>query len=204
MSSPSPSPERLQEVELRALLLEGQQQTITAIMLGEFALLSQSSETIRDTYFCPNSATSMDDIPMSSVGDFGLRIRQTSFNGVEGESSINAKVITQDDDHGAWDEHETTIGDPKEMAGLLEIMGFKPFFVYEKNRLSYQFYELTMAFDEIPGYGVVLELEKMIRREDAEKAKKNLGAIMNFVGVSPDQIIEKTATYELMVRNARF
>lgn len=83
-----------------------------------------------------------------------LRIRRTESGAVftfkkrvEGEFEAKTQI-----------EHESEIGDPEEIAEILDQLGYKKRLIYEKRRETWKFRDVEIVFDELP-FGLFMEIE---------------------------------------------
>jgi adenylate cyclase class 2 len=83
-----------------------------------------------------------------------LRIRRTNGNAVftfkkrvEGEHEAKTQI-----------EHESEVGNPDEIAEILDQLGFKKRLIYEKRRETWKFRGVEIVFDELP-FGSFMEFE---------------------------------------------
>jgi len=117
---------RVQEVEKRALLNGSEYEAVK----NKLITLGASNEgvvNINDTYFCRKDTKSFSEIEMKEVGSFSLRLREQSAADKPKETMMNVKVITRQNDHNSWEEHEILVGSMDEATAILKAIGFKPF-----------------------------------------------------------------------------
>ncbi len=91
--------------------------------------------------------------PLGAVGCL-LRIRQTPRGGL---LTFKGKVV-QHESYKVRPEHETWCDDADAARQILDAIGLRPFFKYEKYREEYRAGEAMLCLDELP-FGNFLELE---------------------------------------------
>lgn len=66
-----------------------------------------------------------------------------------------------------------------------------------RKRLSYTWDEISVSLDDTKGYGLILELEKMVSMKAAEKTKSYLKRKMKELGIkiTPREVFEKKFNY---------
>ncbi len=96
------------------------------------------------------------DFPGRALGAVGcmLRIRQTPRGGL---LTFKGKVV-QHESYKVRPEHETWCDDASEARQIVEAIGLRPFFKYEKYREEYRAGEAMLCLDEL-SFGTFLELE---------------------------------------------
>lgn len=192
------------EVEIRAKLDAKQVETCLATLKIQHAQ-QQSTEKLIDVYFCKNDVTDFSQIAMNETGSFSLRLRQREKDEKK-DTELNIKVITTYGDHNAWEEHETTVSSLEETYTILQRLGYKAFFKLKKIRTSYYLADLNMTvnLEDIEEFGYALEVEIITSEQASEKAKQNIKTYLTSLGVTPDQIIQKTITNMMMQTMSRF
>lgn len=83
-----------------------------------------------------------------------LRIRRTNGKSlftfkkrIEGQHEAKTQI-----------EHESEVGNPDEIAEILDQLGFKKKLIYEKRRETWKFRDVEIVFDELP-FGLFMEIE---------------------------------------------
>lgn len=191
-----------QEVELRATIPMSHKQTLLK-QLADYKPDVKKVVKLVDVYYAPITAESMEDIPMNEVGSFSLRIRATMRDDKTITATLNIKRVTSFGDHNAWDESESSIGDPAQVSKILRGLGYYPFCRLVKTRTSYGITELcTVELDEIERYGLVVEVEHIVPAHMAEEAKNKNQEIFRTLGIREEHMVPRTATEEYMKRFA--
>lgn len=189
------------EVEIRVILKGAEYSRVKNILDSSAGKGLVSS--IKDLYFCPVSVKSFKEIEMDSVGSYSLRLRTEQ---VENNTSndINVKVITSFGDHNAWDEHETNISSIAEMEVILQAIGFKIFFVLDKQRTVYKYKEISVCLEKIKGFGVAIELEIITSTHNRKEAKEKLIDLLAVLKIDKKQIVKKSVTNLIMKTQSKF
>ena len=163
----------------------------------------QTSQELKDVYFCRKEVQSFDELAMADIGSYSLRLRTYSQDGVT-HSELNTKEITQYDDHHAWEEHETTVTSFEETKAILKTIGFKDFFTIEKTRHTFTEGDTTINVEDIKGFKPVIEVEIMTTKEGSERAKEKIITLFKSLGIPPTQIVPKSITHILMRERVSF
>ena len=192
--------ERIQEVELRALL-----PTLRPIKekLSTLGAQFKGTRKIHDVYFCPKEATSFADVEMNEVGSYSLRLRQEE-DGNDRRSFLNGKTITTKGDHYAWEEHDVTVGDFTEARRLLEATKFKAFCEIVKTRDEFALSDVSVNLENIENFGGVIEVEKMVARGQEPAAKRELMEVLSSLGIDESCLVKKSVTNIIMHQRAAF
>lgn len=192
--------ERIQEVELRALLQNLQPIKKKLLALGAEV---RGVSRIHDVYFCPREATSFADVEMDEVGSYSLRLRlEENENGQR--SFLNSKTITTRGDHHAWEEHNVGIGDFVEAKRLLEATAFKTFCEIVKTREEFALGEVLINLENIKDFGGAIEVEKMVATGQETQAKAELEKVISSLGIGKFHLVEKSVTNIIMHQRASF
>lgn len=103
--------------------------------------------------------------------DEALRVRITT-----GQSGckLTYKGPKLDEQTKSRGEIEVGVDDTDGITQLLEALGFEPVARVSKEREVYQLEGITITVDEVEGLGPYVELEKMVPKEEAEDARKEL------------------------------
>lgn len=190
------------EVETRAAISPDFLETVIE-NLKRLGAEQISAEKIEDAHYCPQNVGSFDEIAMNEVGSYGLRVRRvTKSSGVE--SNINAKVLTRPNDHSSWMEVESDVQSWESICQILEIIGFKCFFSVLKERQTYQFGNYTIVLDEIPNFGIVIEVEQLVDDTNVEQAKEDTRNLLYKLGISKNNILTTSVPRILMQKFAKF
>lgn len=186
------------EVELRALV-EGDQNIIS--QLDSIGAKFNKENKIHDVYFCRKDQNTIEDVEMSDIGSYSLRLRMfTESNKIV--TSINTKSIIKKDDHNAWEEHETVVDDFDEMANILLATEFKPFFELKKTRKEYSWEDINILVEEIEEFGTGIEIEIMTTSGNEENAKSRLKKMLADIGIGEEEIVPKSITNIIMKQRA--
>ena len=190
------------EVEKRAILKPADYKMVLE-NLKERKITPGNQIQIHDVYFCPIKVSSFAEIEMDALGSYSLRLRET-IKDKESDVEMNVKVITNHGDHSAWDEHEVKIDSLENGRRILMAIGFKPYFEVKKKRVSYKIREFTVELEDIAGFGATIEVEMLTTSDKSEKAKEQIVALMQQLGISKDMLVEKSITNILMKKLAKF
>ncbi len=194
---------RIQEVEKRALLNNSEYEAVKdkLIALGAF---DEGVVNINDIYFCKNDAKSFSEIEMKEVGSFSLRLREQSEEGKPKETMMNVKVITKQNDHNSWEEHEILVGSVDEANAILKAIGFKPFCTIKKKRLTYRLEGVSIALENIEDFGPGIEVEIMTTKDKEDLAKSKIDEVFSKIEIESSKIVEKSITNIIMHEKAKF
>lgn len=83
-----------------------------------------------------------------------LRVRETDAGGVLTFKGVRRQV----DGVKAREEIETGVAEPARLTQILQALGFRPLFRYEKYRTTYRWLDVELVIDETP-IGTFLEIE---------------------------------------------
>lgn len=191
-----------QEVEKRIILTPEQRDRVIAEITAMGAL-HVKDQTIVDDYFCDKKCKSFAETAMKDVGSYGLRIREKTEDG-QTESQLNIKVITEEDNHRSWEEHETEVGDAEEMANILDALGFKSFYSFKKERAVYKLDDLEILIEDIEDFGPIIEIEGKTRFEDSAQMEDKIVKFLEKLKLDPSDIVPKSVTYILMEKGSKF
>jgi predicted adenylyl cyclase CyaB len=198
MSTNGPGQELL-EVEIRAILPEDSD-LLSRLDQAGFATLGVS--VYRDEYYCPRTATSLDDVAMDAVGSFSLRLRSSPDTPTIG--TLNTKVIVNEGDHSGWLEYETQVVNLAATRNILEAIGFKVFFQLAKTRTSFTRDDVSLHFEEIEAFGIGVELETFSSIGEQQQAKANLVRVLKELGIPEEAVVNKSLTFLVMQARAHF
>lgn len=190
------------EVEVRCLLSPQQYDAIqSGLQKGDAEFLGD--EYISDLYFCHGSAKSFQEIEMDEVGSYSLRLRNSIKDG-KSKVDLNMKIITEQGDHNAWEEHEISVSSFDEAKQILNVLGFKPYFQLEKHRTNFALNNMTVILEDIADFGRVMEVEMLTEQKMAQNAKDTIRNFMRESGITDDQIVPKSVTNMLMRERSSF
>ena len=192
----------IQEVEKRALLSPQQREKIIEELI-QIGAKQENIVQLQDTYFCPNSVMSFSEISMDQIGAYSLRLRKLSFKEDE-EVELNVKVITEEADHQEWEEHEVKVTSFQEMQAILNIIGYKRFISIEKVRHIFKWKELSIVVEDILDFGHALEVEVLTTKEFTTQAKEKIDNFLADLGITREQIVPKSITFNIMQERAFF
>ncbi|OJT94792.1 putative adenylyl cyclase CyaB [Candidatus Micrarchaeum sp.] len=194
---------RVQEVEKRALLNGSEYEAVK----NKLITLGASNEgvvNINDTYFCRKDTKSFSEIEMKEVGSFSLRLREQSAADKPKETMMNVKVITRQNDHNSWEEHEILVGSMDEATAILKAIGFKPFCTIKKKRLAYTLEGVSISLENIEDFGLGIEAEIMATKDKEDSAKAKIDEVLSEIGIGSSKVVEKSITNIIMREKAKF
>ena len=194
---------RVQEVEKRALLNSSEYEVVK----NKLITLGASNEgvvNINDTYFCRKDTKSFSEIEMKEVGSFSLRLREQSEADKPKETMMNVKVITRQNDHNSWEEHEILVGSMDEATAILKAIGFKPFCTIKKKRLAYTLEGVSISLENIEDFGLGIEAEIMTTKDKEDSAKAKIDEVLSEIGIGSSKVVEKSITNIIMREKAKF
>ena len=194
---------RIQEVEKRALL-NGSEYEAVKNKLIELGASDEGVVNINDTYFCRKDTKSFSEIEMKDVGSFSLRLREQSEVNKPKEAMMNVKVITKQNDHNSWEEHESSVGSMNEAMAILKAVGFKPFCTIKKKRLAYTLEGVGIALENIEDFGLGIEAEIMTTKDKEDSAKAKIDEVLSEIGIDSSKVVEKSITNIIMREKAKF
>lgn len=201
--TPTATENNLNEVEERAILDLGQDVTIQRCVV-ERRGKSLNQELIDDVYFCPDDIDSYQELERRGLDRQIIRLRRvktTIPTGTQGVETIFTTKMRVGENWGNWVEaNYPREGDYSDIAtkNLRERYRLKPFFTLSKTRTSWQLGDVTLLFDNIPGFGVVLEGEIHTSRDNVSTAERQLQQTFRVLGVRPNQKPETSVTNQLM------
>jgi adenylate cyclase class 2 len=129
-----------------------------------------------------------------------LRIRtETKGDSIKQIFTLKKSVTSQLDSI----EHETEIINEKELAKIIEHIGFTPYSDSTKTRAKAQISDdVEICVDTVEGLGDFIEIEKLTNEDaDLDHITQELWAILTRFGVSPDQQV--TDGYDVMLRKSQ-
>ncbi len=99
-------------------------------------------------------------------------------------------------------EHETPITHPKEMHGMLVLMGYQPFIEVKKKRQKAKVDDIELCLDEVEGLGWFIEAERLLEDGgEAEKVQEELFIFLEEFGISKED--QETNGYDTLMRIKR-
>lgn len=194
--------ENFQEVEKR-IILSAEQKDRVIKDLKDMGAKFIKDQIIEDDYFCNKKYKSFAETAMKEVGSYGLRIRKKQ-EGSQTKYELNIKVITQEDDHHSWEEHEVSINSGDEMTNILKALNQKSFFRYKKERHIYRLKGLEVLIEDIENFGPIIEIEAKTTIENSEKMQKKIINLLEDLKLNPSDVVPKSVTYILMEKGSKF
>lgn len=191
-----------QEVEKRIILTKEQRDRIFDDLKsigGEYL----KTQKIEDSYFCDKNCKSFAETAMKNVGSYGLRIRKKIDDDIA-SFQLNIKVITEDDNHHSWEEHEVRVDDEKEMSEILNALGQKMFFKFSKERHVFKYDNLEILIEDIEGFGPIVEVEGKTTFDQSEQMQEKIIETLKKLRLNPDNIVPKSVTFILMDKGSKF
>lgn len=99
-------------------------------------------------------------------------------------------------------EHETEIADEKELAKIIEHIGFTPYSDSTKTRQKAQIGEIELCVDSVNELGDFIEAEKLTdENADIDEVTNELWVVLGKFGITRDQQI--TDGYDVMLRKSQ-
>jgi len=99
-------------------------------------------------------------------------------------------------------EHETEIADEKELAKIIEHIGFAPYSDSTKTRAKARIGEIEICIDTVEGLGDFIEVEKLTDEDaDIDEVTNELWNVLDQFGVTHDQQV--TDGYDVMIRKSQ-
>jgi len=96
-------------------------------------------------------------------------------------------------------EHETEVKDAKELAAILELIGFKVSARVNKVRRKAQYEGYELCVDEVEGLGSFIEIEKLTNEANSAAVQAELFAVLERFGVTrDDQVVNGYDTLMLL------
>lgn len=191
-----------QEVEKRIILSPEQRDRVVEELKNMGAEFIKD-QIIEDDYFCNKNCRSFAETAMKDVGSYGLRIRKKQ-EGDQTEYELNIKVITQEDNHHSWEEHEVSVDSRDEAANILDALNQKTFFRFKKERHIYKLDDLEILIEDIKDFGPIIEIEAKTTLENSEKMQSKIVDLLQKLKLNPDDIVPKSVTYILMEKGSKF
>jgi adenylate cyclase class 2 len=178
----------MREIEVKARVAD--KSVLLDALKAENVILSEPV-TQRDQVFGIEGAAGGDDQSRP-----WLRIRtETKGNTAKQIFTLKKSVTSQLDSI----EHETEIANEKELAKIIEHIGFTPYSDSTKTRQKAQFGEIELCVDSVNELGDFVEAEKLTN-EDAniDEVTNELWNVLERFGVTRDQQV--TDGYDVMLR----
>ncbi|MEM0143308.1 MAG: CYTH domain-containing protein [Candidatus Parvarchaeum sp.] len=192
-----------QEVEKRALLDRSEYEAVRSKLL-ELGATDKGTVSVEDVYFCNKEVKSFSEIEMNDVGSFSLRLRRQSVEGASEETIMNVKIITKENDHNSWEEHETSTKSLEESSAILKAIGFKPFCTIIKTRDTYTLDGVDVILENIQDFGLGVEAEIITTKDKGDEAKAKIDEILSRLGIDNSKIVKKSITNIIMHERAQF
>lgn len=191
---------KLKEVEIRILLKNRGKIEQGLKCRGAKLVYFQK---LKDYWYCPAAARDYKEASIDSTG-FALRIRE-SVDRYTGKrtASLECKTLCDGKTHAVCNEYEVDVPEIDETRKILQSIGLKEFLIIDKERIIYELDNIKFCFDEIKGVGEGLEIEVMTD-EDIEKIHTRLTDLALDIGVTKQEILEKSLTYIAMQKIAKF
>lgn len=191
------------EVEYRAIVSREVFDELCRRGKKSFPASFQGPLIIEDAYFCPKEMKNFKETEMNRVGSYGLRLRRETFAG-KIKTSLNAKILTQQEDHTTGLEHEVLVSSPEECRGVLELIGFKVFFEYKKHRYTYLDGEIRVCLENVEKFHPTIEVEIITSREKIPESRKKLLSFLDQYDIPRTSLVEKSITNMLMHERSFF
>lgn len=99
-------------------------------------------------------------------------------------------------------ERETDVADGDELAGILSGLGFDPTATVEKRREYFTVDGYTVVLDDVSGLGEFVEVEREAAEVDVDSVREGAIAVLETIGLDPDDAIRKSYLELLLERNA--
>ncbi|WP_135362604.1 class IV adenylate cyclase [Halosimplex halophilum] len=87
------------------------------------------------------------------------------------------------------EEHETTVADAEAVVGIFDGLGFEPAATVRKERAHYRLDGYTVTLDSVDGLGEFVEVETETADDDIETAREGARAVLDDLGLDPDEQI---------------
>jgi adenylate cyclase class 2 len=127
--------------------------------------------------------------------DEALRIRtQTDLESGYEETELTYKGPLVENESKTREEHETAVGNPAGIEGILDGLGFEPAATVEKRRDAYSLGGYTVTLDSVDGLGEFVEVERAVAADDAddpgvERVRDGAVDLMDELGLDHDEQI---------------
>lgn len=96
-------------------------------------------------------------------------------------------------------EYESTIGNPDEIAKMIQLIGYEEYVTINKVRTEGKLNNFTICLDEVENLGEFLEVEMLVEDNcDRNAAKREIQKFLSSIGVNYKQICNKR--YHTMLR----
>jgi adenylate cyclase class 2 len=149
-------------------------------LLNAFATTPDSVQTItqqHDTILLWGATSFADFKPGAPV----VRLRQA---GEVNTLTVKRKINIDGDAH----ELETEIGSPSQMSDILRLAGFNIVSTVEKSRTEFSRDSVTIAFDDVNGIGLFVELEVLADEASYDVAVHQIQTTAVSLGLTDDQV----------------
>lgn len=158
---------------------------------------------LKDYWFCPKNVKRYKNAMIDKIG-FALRIRETvDLYSNKKSSSLECKTLYDGHDHTMCHEHEMNLDNVRQMRDILKDIGLKEFLVVDKERTIYKYQGTKFCFDTIKGLGEGLEIELMAKK-NIRTARQKLINLALSLGIKQKEILEKSLTFLIVQKQARF
>lgn len=193
---------KFQEVEKRIILSDQERDRIFKD-LEKIGAVYRGVQKIEDSYFCKSEYKNFRQTAMKEVGSYGLRIRNISKKG-SNRNQLNIKVITEEDNHHSWEEHEVDIDDISEMTAILKAIGQKLFYKFKKKRHTFEIEGLEVLVEDIEDFGPIIEIEGKTTFDKSHQMQEKIIDLLKRLNLDKDKIVPKSVTYILMEKYSKF
>lgn len=96
-------------------------------------------------------------------------------------------------------EHEVVVDSGTEIKSIIKYLGYKLFSDLTKYRQKAKLGDVEICFDEVPGLGTFIEVEKLTEEDaDYDAVAKDLWSVLNRLNVAPED--EETSGYDVLMR----
>jgi adenylate cyclase class IV len=174
-----------------------------------------SEKRVIDMWFAPKSVQSHEQQQQWFDVEHGVayRLRTTTYGGgTDSTVSLESKQLTSDNDHNTFTENVLEDIDTSDKAvNYLSEMGYWNWLTIDKTRHEFKSENshLEIVIDEIAGLaekigiGAALEIEYK-GEASRDEALQMIDGLANELGLSADQLFEKSLTVESMTELAKF
>ncbi len=91
----------------------------------------------------------------------------------------------------AWDEYNTLIKNPEKLESLLLDNGYVYVCLIDKLRQSFSYQDYEINIDNVRDLGLFIEVERMGRKDEIKKIRKDIIGLLDKIGIKESSVIEK-------------
>lgn len=158
---------------------------------------------IKDYWFCPKNVKNYKQASTDKTW-YALRIRETIDNYTGKKSaSLDCKTLVDGKNHSLCNEYEIDLSESYAARKILESIWQKEFLLIDKERMIYKYKTMKFCFDKIKWLWDWLEIE-ILTNKNIEKTYKQIINFAYELGITKEEIVDKSLTYLAMQNLSKF